>query len=740
MRGLKFLPVFAVGAAVLVFGECSWIAAAQAERALPRDSERTLMREDRESMRGKRRNRPVTVKVNKRRLMVGSQEVPLLAGEVHYWRLERKYWPAILQAVKECGLTTVSTYVPWRVHEAERGRFDFGEAGGSSLDLAAFLKLCQELGLYVFLRPGPLIVSEMPLGGLPDWLFADSSILTRNHRGEVAAFGFFAAKGSPCYLHPEYLEHVRRWLTKVNEIARPYFASRGGPVILVQLDNEISMICLDSYLVSDYNDAVVREGGLYHQWLERKYKTIDNVPYRDKPAAITAVQPPRELPDEIADDLFYYFDWAEFKEDLMADYVAALRDIHRGDGLTRELFVVNFNPHRPIDTPNNWHKLEQATGGGISGFDYYKRPHMTFEGFQKTALSARYSCAVTRLPWSPEWMCGIWGEDFGGDGVVGPEHTEFLYLVGLAYGLVGFNHYMFAEREEWSFSAVSPHGRRRYNFYALQTMTRIHKELDPPSLTIDSRVGLLFYRPYAWLAYIEDSFAARDDQVQLGKRKVDATVNGESAREFEGLFSLLLQLGHVPTILSPEADPNFGFGLKAIVVPCQERMAPDVLRRLYSLARKGTRIVFDPAPPTLDWDAKPLDLLPPPRADIVSTGVRFAQRAAEEEARLFANGFVTPFGVESQEQLDTLARALGNLAPAVSSGDRFVPVVLATRGKERFLFVLNLHPRSKEIEIEVPAGARALRDLKTQERITVQDGKAAFPVDCKQGRILRILD
>lgn len=212
----------------------------------------------------------MTVAVEGRRLVVDGSAVPLLSGEVHYWRLDRRFWRSVLEAVRDCGLTMVGTYVPWRVHEPRRGTFDFGAAPGSSLDLAAFLHLCRQLGLYVFLRPGPLIVSEMVHGGLPGWLFEDRMILTHNAQGEVATFGAFADAGSPCYLHPAYLGHVRAWLKAVNRVVRPFLHTNGGPIVLVQLDNEISMICLHSCFAGDYNPVVAETGGLYQRRMERK--------------------------------------------------------------------------------------------------------------------------------------------------------------------------------------------------------------------------------------------------------------------------------------------------------------------------------------------------------------------------------------------------------------------------------------------------------------------------------------
>ena len=76
---------------------------------------------------------------------------------------------ATLDLAKDFGLNTIQTYVPWNKHEPKKGVFDFE----GMLDLAAYLKLAQEKGLYVMLRCAPYICSEWDLGGLPSWLLKD---------------------------------------------------------------------------------------------------------------------------------------------------------------------------------------------------------------------------------------------------------------------------------------------------------------------------------------------------------------------------------------------------------------------------------------------------------------------------------------------------------------------------------------------------------------------------------------
>src|SRR6185295_7948083 len=86
-------------------------------------------------------------------LVVGGRPVPLYSGSVHYWRLEREAWRPALIETKKLGVRLIDTYVPWGVHETTRGEADFGERGPRN-DVASFLGLAHELGLYAIVRPG----------------------------------------------------------------------------------------------------------------------------------------------------------------------------------------------------------------------------------------------------------------------------------------------------------------------------------------------------------------------------------------------------------------------------------------------------------------------------------------------------------------------------------------------------------------------------------------------------------
>jgi beta-galactosidase len=139
----------------------------------------------------------------------------IMAGEIHYQRIPREYWADRLMKLKAAGLNTVGTYVFWNALEPEPGRWDF--SGGN--DLAAFIRTAQRIGLWVLVRPGPYACAEWDFGGLPAWLLRTPDIKVR------------------CS-DPRYLEACESYILKLGEVLRDLQVHRGGPVLMVQIENE----------------------------------------------------------------------------------------------------------------------------------------------------------------------------------------------------------------------------------------------------------------------------------------------------------------------------------------------------------------------------------------------------------------------------------------------------------------------------------------------------------------------
>lgn len=139
----------------------------------------------------------------------------IISGAIHYFRVVAPYWRDRLEKLRAMGCNTVETYVPWNLHEPQRGRFCFD----GMLDLAGFLETAAELGLKAIVRPSPYICGEWEFGGLPAWLLAEDGMRLRS-------------------TYPPFLDAIRTFYTHLMEILTPLQIDRGGPVILMQVENE----------------------------------------------------------------------------------------------------------------------------------------------------------------------------------------------------------------------------------------------------------------------------------------------------------------------------------------------------------------------------------------------------------------------------------------------------------------------------------------------------------------------
>ncbi|MFF9071332.1 beta-galactosidase family protein [Streptomyces sp. NPDC014872] len=144
---------------------------------------------------------------------IDGKPVRLLSGALHYFRVHEAQWDHRLAMLRAMGLNCVETYVPWNLHEPRPGRYrDVGALG-------RFLDAAQRAGLWAIVRPGPYICAEWENGGLPVWV--------------TGRFGRRARTRDE-----EYLDAVERWFTALLPQVVQRQIGRGGPVIMVQAENE----------------------------------------------------------------------------------------------------------------------------------------------------------------------------------------------------------------------------------------------------------------------------------------------------------------------------------------------------------------------------------------------------------------------------------------------------------------------------------------------------------------------
>ena len=159
------------------------------------------------------------------------------AAELHYPRIPRAYWEHRIKMCKALGMNTACLYVFWNIHEQQEGKFDFS----GNNDVAAFCRLCQKNGMYVIVRPGPYVGAEWEMGGLPWWLLKKKDIRLREQ-------------------DPYFMKRVEIFEKEVGKQLAPLTIQNGGPIIMVQVENEYGSYGKDKPYVSAIRDIVKKSG------------------------------------------------------------------------------------------------------------------------------------------------------------------------------------------------------------------------------------------------------------------------------------------------------------------------------------------------------------------------------------------------------------------------------------------------------------------------------------------------
>ncbi|XP_049447483.1 beta-galactosidase-1-like protein 2 isoform X4 [Epinephelus fuscoguttatus] len=186
---------------------------------------------------GRRMSRKVGLCANSSQFTLERESFRIIGGSIHYFRVPRAYWRDRLMKMKASGINTLTTYVPWSLHQPEREVFNFH----TQLDLVAYINLAAELGLWVIFRPGPYISSELDLGGLPSWLLRDGSMKLRT-------------------TYPGFTQAVSTFFDQLIPKVVPLQFKKGGPIIAVQVENEYGSFAKDESYMLFIKEALQSRG------------------------------------------------------------------------------------------------------------------------------------------------------------------------------------------------------------------------------------------------------------------------------------------------------------------------------------------------------------------------------------------------------------------------------------------------------------------------------------------------
>ncbi|MXV50103.1 beta-galactosidase [Pedobacter sp. HMF7647] len=169
--------------------------------------------------------------------MLDNKPFQMISGEIHYSRVPKEAWRERMKMAKAMGLNTIGTYVFWNLHEPQKGVFDFK----GNNDIAEFVKIAREEGLWVVLRPSPYVCAEWEYGGYPYWLQNEKGLVVRSKE-------------------PQYLKEYEKYIKEVGKQLAPLQVNHGGNILMVQIENEYGSYGSDKEYLS-INEKMFREAG-----------------------------------------------------------------------------------------------------------------------------------------------------------------------------------------------------------------------------------------------------------------------------------------------------------------------------------------------------------------------------------------------------------------------------------------------------------------------------------------------
>lgn len=178
-----------------------------------------------------------TFQIGEESFLLNGKPYVIRSGEMHFIRIPEAYWKHRLKMAKAMGLNTVCAYMFWNAHEENPGEFVFS----GRRDVAKFCRLAQKEGLYVILRPGPYSCAEWEFGGFPWWMLKKEDVKVRSRDAY-------------------FMEKSRKYLTEVGKQLAPLQITKGGPIIMVQVENEYGSYGSDTLYIGEIRDALLQAG------------------------------------------------------------------------------------------------------------------------------------------------------------------------------------------------------------------------------------------------------------------------------------------------------------------------------------------------------------------------------------------------------------------------------------------------------------------------------------------------
>lgn len=549
------------------------------------------------------------IKVENGQFILNEKPFYLYSGEIHYFRIPQKFWKSHIQRAKAAGLNCVSSYIPWNWHESRKGQFDFEGKLHPQKNLLAFLKEVKKADLYFFARVGPVSNAELVNEGIPSWLLKDHPELyvQRSNVNNLPHALLLS------YLNPKFQEYVGKWYDAVLPLVRENQINENGPVLFVQLCNEISMI---HWLHKAYDESppVTK---MYQNFLKEKYQDINklNSIYSSNYQHFEELHQPKG--DFSQEQWQIFLDWSLFYRRYYASYFKELHEkaLQHSISVPFSANIPQFYDYdvrgRGVYSPmtcSMFRDFALLTPQTVFGGAYQMR-RLDFENFHDIAITTEMTKILEKN--SPSICAELQTGILRDRPRLYPQDIDLNLKTSTAHGLNGVNCYMFSSGEnlpglgafgsyhDWQ-APVSLDGKKTKEHYAPlkewgKFIKKYGSKIAETNKLNDTCMG--FYLPYYATEYFSGASAA-----SLESQRTNLFFDG---------FARLLQLANYNYScldLLKESKEELAKN-ESLSVFTLDHMDEETQKKLADYVQSGGKLLFGPRVPSYNLRGKPCAIL-----------------------------------------------------------------------------------------------------------------------------------
>ena len=530
---------------------------------------------------------------------VNGKDRYLISGEFHYFRVPQSDWKRRMELFLKSGGNCLATYIPWIIHEETEGNIVFDDC--PQRNLSEFLETAKDAGLDVIVRPGPYVYSELVNAGIPEWLIDEHpEILAKDINGNPIR------DYAVSYLHPVFLEKARTYYRKVTEIIKPYLSGNGGPICMVQVDNELSGIHLWSSSM-DYNRETIgigRKEGRYPSFLKNRYSDIQqlNRTYNTDYKSFEEVLPIANIDKNNKAQCLRVKDYSDFYQQMMADYLGLLTSWLREDGINVPVCHNSGTPVMNCLFEKTVKQFNERKEKFLLGSDHYYTLGQNWSENNpspKYAIRMMLSADTLRNLGMPPMAMELPAGSCSDTPPMLPNDMLAAYMTNAAMGMKAFNYYIFTggpnyahtgeSCEIYDFSApVDADGQIRQDKYDVlvkfSDFLKKHRWMQRSKRFASVQIG------FEW-----NTLKSRDYDLN------DLIFKGEDADRYisQSLIYPLMCSKYPCEMIELHGELDIS---RPLIIPSPSMMSSDIQKKILEFIVEGGRVLLLPVVPEKDLE------------------------------------------------------------------------------------------------------------------------------------------